>query len=259
MPSLLGSALSENKSMKTMVKAMLQKNMGFTGWGCNQLDVEIRDEKSFRIHFLLHQRQSDGTLCISTKLLSDTYPLSIQKYKYVNKNTWITCFAFPQNCFHYLYTNSKIPIKIPCVAFPQNCCLIPYPLSIHKYKYTNTMHFHKTAASLLPVLWCTPATPSRWKNPPKKWSHIFLLDSLPALISLFLSKQCSHFLDLLSGIMVVETWVSSWSDLNPEPILIWRNKKTVTLCSLMIYSGHLCIGLPVFFNMTFQLRTLSQI
>ena len=35
MPSLLGSALSENKSMKTMVKAMLQKMtiMGFTGWG----------------------------------------------------------------------------------------------------------------------------------------------------------------------------------------------------------------------------------
>ena len=150
MPSLLGSALSENKSMKTMVKAMLQ-------WGlwvevCNQLDVEIRDEKSFRIYFLLHQRQSDGTLCISTKLLSDTYPLSIQKYKYVNENRRITCFAFPQNCFHYLYTNSKIPIKIPCVAFPQNCCLIPYPLSIHKFKYMNTMHFHKTAASLLPVL-----------------------------------------------------------------------------------------------------------
>ena len=87
-----------------------------------------------------------------------------------------------------IYTNSKIPMKIPCVACPQNCCLIPYPLSIHKYKYTNTMHFHKTAASLLPVLWCTPATPSRWKNPPKKWSHIFLLDSLPALISLFFVK-----------------------------------------------------------------------
>ena len=90
MPSLLGSALSENKSMKTMVKAMLQ-------WGlwvevCNQLDVEIRDEKSFRIHFLHHQRQSDGTLCISTKLLSDTISTiytQIQIYEY---------HAFPQNC-----------------------------------------------------------------------------------------------------------------------------------------------------------------
>ena len=184
-------------------------------------------------------------------------------YLYRNTNTWIktqiTCFAFPQNCFHYLYTNSKIPIKIPCVAFPQNCCLIPYPLSIHKFKYMNTMHFHKTAASLLPVLWCTPATPSRWKNPPKKLVSHFPLGFLAGSDFTFLSKQCSHFLDLLSGIMVVETWVSSWSELNPEPILIWRNKTTVTLCSLMIYSGHLCIGLPVFFNVTFQLRTLSQI
>ena len=53
-----------------------------------------------------------------------------------------------------------------------------YPLSIHKYKYMNTMHFHKTAASLLPVLWCTPATPSRWKNPPKKLVSHFPLGFL---------------------------------------------------------------------------------
>ena len=114
MPSLLGSALSENKSMKTMVKAMLQKRQlwGLRVGECNQLDVEIRDEKSFRIHFLHHQRQSDGTLCISTKLLSDTYPLSIQKYKYMNKNRRITCFAFPQNCFHYLYVAANLEFQL---------------------------------------------------------------------------------------------------------------------------------------------------
>ena len=93
-------------------------------------------------------------------------------YLYRNTNTRITCFAFPQNCFHYLYTNLKIPIKIPCLVWYH----IHYLYT--NEKYTNAMHFHKTAASLLPVLWCTPATPSRWKSPPKKLGSHFPLGFL---------------------------------------------------------------------------------
>ena len=252
MPSLLGSALSENKSMKPWWRQCSKK---WQLWGLrvgvsNQLDVEIRDEKSFRIHFL-HQRQSDGTLCISTKLLSDTYPLSIQKYKYTNNMLCISTKLLPLS-IHKLKNTNKNTVR----------CISTKLLSDTIYTNTNIrIPCISTKLQLVCYLSCDVLLQLHpgGKILQKNWSHIFLLDSLPALISLFLSKQCSHFLDLLSGIMVVETWVSSWSDLNPEPILIWRNKTTVTLCSLMIYSGHLCIGLPVFFNVTFQLRTLSQI